>query len=62
MPNECLWSRFFDSVDILKTIGLNNEIEDVADFGCGYGIFTMSAAKIVLGRVYAIDIDPEMIT
>lgn len=61
MPNESEWSRFFGPFDILKTIGLSNGVDDVADFGCGYGTFTIPAAKIVLGRVYAIDIDPEMI-
>jgi len=62
MPDQFTWSRFFDPVHILKTIGLSNKIKDVADFGCGYGTFTIPAARIVSGRVYAIDIDPEMIT
>jgi len=61
MPDEFTWSRFFDPVGILKTVGLSNEIKDVADFGCGYGTFTIPAARIVSGKVYAIDIDPEMI-
>lgn len=59
MPDQFMWSRFFDPVDILKTIGLS---KDVADFGCGHGTFTITAARIVSGRVYAIDIDPEMTT
>lgn len=62
MPEESMWSKFFNPTDILKTIGLNNETKDVADFGCGYGTFTIPAARIVSRRVYAIDIDPEMIT
>jgi ubiquinone/menaquinone biosynthesis C-methylase UbiE len=34
---------------------------DVADFGCGYGTFTIPAAKIISGKIYAFDIEPEMI-
>jgi ubiquinone/menaquinone biosynthesis C-methylase UbiE len=33
----------------------------VVDFGCGYGTFTIPAARIVSGTVYALDIEPEMI-
>jgi ubiquinone/menaquinone biosynthesis C-methylase UbiE len=31
------------------------------DFGCGYGTFTIPAARVVRGVVYALDIEPEMI-
>jgi SAM-dependent methyltransferase len=34
----------------------------VVEFGCGYGTFTLPAARSVGGRVYALDIDPEMVT
>ncbi len=34
---------------------------DVLEFGCGYGNFTIPAAKLILGKVYAIDIEPEML-
>jgi len=61
MPKELEWSKFFDPIKILKAIGLNSKIKDVADFGCGYGTFAIPAAKLVSGKVYAIDIDPEMI-
>jgi ubiquinone/menaquinone biosynthesis C-methylase UbiE len=33
----------------------------VADFGCGYGTFTIPAAQMISGKVYAFDIEPEMI-
>lgn len=61
MPEECEWSTFFNPIDILKTTGLSDKAQDVADFGCGYGTFTMPAARITSGTVYAIDFDPEMI-
>lgn len=61
MPEETEWFKFFDPINILEAMGLNNIVKDVADFGCGYGTFTIPAAKLVSGKVYAIDIDPEMI-
>ena len=33
----------------------------MVDFGCGYGTFTIPAAKITSGTVHAVDIDPEMV-
>jgi SAM-dependent methyltransferase len=60
MPEEPEWSKFFDPIKTLKAMGLNKRIKDVADFGCGYGTFTIPAAKLVSGKVYAIDIDPKM--
>ncbi len=60
MPEEFMWSQFFDPVRILKTMGLNSKVKDIADFGCGYGTFAIPAAKLVSGKVYAIDVDPVM--
>jgi ubiquinone/menaquinone biosynthesis C-methylase UbiE len=34
---------------------------DVVEFGCGYGTFTIPAAKATTGRVIAIDIEPIMV-
>ncbi len=42
-------------------MGISSNVKDVADFGCGYGTFTIPAARILSGIVYAIDIDSEMI-
>ena len=42
-------------------MGLTGSTLNVADFGCGYGTFTIPAARIIGGKIYAIDIDPEMI-
>ena len=61
MPPEEKWKDFFNPISILETMGVDSKLRDVADFGCGYGTFTIPAAKIVNGRVYAIDIDHEMI-
>lgn len=62
MPEEPAWFKFFDPIGILKTMGLNSGVKDIADFGCGYGTFAIPAARLVSGRVYAVDIDPEMIS
>ncbi|EYE88883.1 methyltransferase [Fervidicella metallireducens AeB] len=47
---------------ILMDIGLRDG-DKIADIGCGIGYFTFPASKIVgkSGRVYALDILPEMI-
>jgi len=60
MPERELWEKFFDPPKILATFGLNSETGDVAEFGCGYGTFTIPAAKIIKGKVYALDIEPDM--
>ena len=61
MPEENMWKGFFKPEKVLKILQLDKSIRDVADFGCGYGTFTIPAAKIVGGKVYAIDIEPEMV-
>jgi len=60
MPNEDMWKGFFRPKAILKKLGLNGA-RNVVDFGCGYGTFSIPAAKMIKGRVYAIDIEPNMI-
>jgi SAM-dependent methyltransferase len=61
MPKEEEWSSFFAPAKILEKLGLDKSIVDVADFGCGYGTFTIPSAKIIRGKIYAFDIEPEMI-
>lgn len=61
MPERDMWEKFFDPAKIIATLGLNSRTVDVAEFGCGYGTFTIPAAKIIKGKVYAFDIDPDMI-
>jgi len=60
MPDENLWATFFTPEEVLHKVGLPTT-GDVADFGCGYGTFTIPAARITSGTVYALDIEPEMI-
>jgi ubiquinone/menaquinone biosynthesis C-methylase UbiE len=61
MPDEKLWEEFFDVEKILKVMKIDNNIIDVAEFGSGYGTFTIPASKVINGRIYALDIEPEMI-
>ena len=35
---------------------------NVVEFGCGYGLFTVEAAKRSSGTVYTLDIEPEMVS
>ena len=61
MPEREMWKKFFNPAKILKTLGLSSQTNDVAEFGCGYGTFTIPAAKIIKGKIYALDIESEMI-
>ena len=61
MPECEMWERFFDPVKILTMLGINSQTGDVAEFGCGYGTFTIPVAKIIKGKIYAMDIEPDMI-
>ena len=61
MPSQDVWEGFFSPVKTLQIMGLDESVSDVVEFGCGYGTFTMPAAKIISGVVQAIDIDPGMV-
>lgn len=61
MPERERWETFFNPAKILAALGINNQTGDVAEFGCGYGTFTIPAAKIIKGKIYAFDIEPDMI-
>jgi SAM-dependent methyltransferase len=61
MPDETLWTTFFDPHAILTTLGLTPDSGAVVDFGCGYGTFTVAAAQITTGIVCGVDIEPDML-
>lgn len=60
MPEEGVWESFFKPEEILRILGLDDSVRDVVEFGCGYGTFTIPAARMVKGKVYAIDIESTM--
>ena len=61
MPDEATWQGFFDPPAVLRKLQLDGSCRDAVDFGCGYGTFTLPAARIISGTVHAVDIEPEMI-
>jgi SAM-dependent methyltransferase len=61
MPDESMWEGFFAPSDVLSRLGLTSETVSVADLGCGYGTFTIPAARLTTGIVHGFDIEPEMI-
>jgi ubiquinone/menaquinone biosynthesis C-methylase UbiE len=61
MPDEQTWDQFFDPNLILKGLGIRNLTGTIVDMGCGYGTFTIPAAQMNQGLVYALDIEEEMI-
>jgi len=61
MPDEKIWEDFFNPVKILEILGVNKNICDAVEFGCGFGTFTIPAAKMISGKIFAIDIEPEML-
>jgi len=61
MPGEEVWNSFFDPLKTLQQLGLTKKCNDLVEFGCGYGTFTIPAAQLISGCVYTFDIEPEMI-
>ena len=61
MPEVELWESFFDQDAVLSKLQLTTKIDNVVEFGCGYGTFTIPAARIVSGTMYALDIEQEML-
>jgi ubiquinone/menaquinone biosynthesis C-methylase UbiE len=61
MPAEEIWDGFFDARRILTALGFGDSRESAVDFGCGYGTFTIAAARLTTGTITALDIDPTMI-
>lgn len=62
MPPVQLWETFFDPQGIFDTLKCLSLRGDAVEFGCGYGTFTIPVAARVSGTVYALDIDPIMVS
>jgi SAM-dependent methyltransferase len=61
MPDEATWETFFDGQSVLAALAFDDADAEVVDFGCGYGTFTLAAARMTAGNVYAFDIEPAMV-
>ncbi len=61
MPDKEMWESFFDPEFYLMELGLNRACRTVVDLGCGYGTFTIPAARMINGYVNALNIDESFI-
>jgi SAM-dependent methyltransferase len=61
VPPQELWESFFCPTGVLDALGYGDVAGDVVEFGCGYGTFTIPAARRTHATVYALDIDPSMV-
>src|SRR6056297_114845 len=61
MPDEHAWEGFFDAEEVLMRLAFGSGIIDAVDYGCGYGTFSIPAAKRIRGLLHAFDIDPDML-
>jgi SAM-dependent methyltransferase len=63
MPEEMAWEGFFDAKGAVgRLLGAGpSPLRDLVEFGCGYGTFTIPAARLTTGLVTALDIEPEMV-
>lgn len=60
-PTEEYWATFFDPEGALIALGLDRVRGRIIDAGCGYGTFTLPAARLSSQPVLAIDIEPELV-
>lgn len=61
MPEEAMWNGFFDPERVLATLGIHAGMGYLVEFGCGYGTFTLAAARLVSGTVHALDIESALV-
>jgi len=61
MPAEAYWGTFFDAPCIVRKLDCAGSRLGLVEFGCGYGNFTIPAARLASGPVFALDIEPEMV-
>lgn len=61
MPPEEMWRGFFDAPEILRALDVVGAQADIVEFGCGYGTFTVEAARRTRGLVRALDIEESMV-
>jgi SAM-dependent methyltransferase len=61
MPEEACWDTFYDAdciVEKLECAGARTE--SVAEFGSGYGTFTLPVARRTSGTVHGFEIEPDL--
>jgi SAM-dependent methyltransferase len=60
MPEEVFWESLFDVPLIVSSLEIAR-FNDVAEFGCGYGTFSVPVARAIGGTLFTFDIDPNMV-
>jgi len=62
MPDEDYWGSFFDADCLIDTLVASRVDQgDVAEFGSGYGTFTIPTAKNISGIVHGFDIEADLV-
>lgn len=61
MPEKYIWENFFNPCEALRIMGFDKDVSNAVEFGCGYGTFTLPAAKMISGKLFSFDIEPEMV-
>jgi len=61
MPEETIWNDFFNIDFLLSELNIDSQINDLVEIGSGYGTFTIPAANLIKGKVFAFDIEDQMI-
>ncbi|MEO8608812.1 MAG: class I SAM-dependent methyltransferase [Chloroflexota bacterium] len=62
MPEEAYWESFFDADATMEILFSTSALAGhLVEFGCGYGTFTVPAARRTHGIVTALDIEPLMV-
>lgn len=62
MPDETYWESLVDPEGTLVALGIDTSITDAVELGCGYGTFTIPAARRINGMLTTFDIEPAMVT
>ncbi|MFL0197873.1 class I SAM-dependent methyltransferase [Clostridium sp. WILCCON 0269] len=61
MPEQEYWESLFNVELILDEMEINQDINSLVEFGCGYGTFALPSAERIRGNIIAIDIEDEML-
>jgi cyclopropane fatty-acyl-phospholipid synthase-like methyltransferase len=61
VPEEAYWETLFDVPLNLDRLGIDAQLRNVVEFGCGYGTFPIPVARRISGTVTTFDMDEAMI-
>lgn len=61
MPGEAQWEALFDLGLFVARLGIDTDLGDVVELGCGYGTFTVPVAERISGTLHTYDVDAAMV-